>query len=226
MKTKKTLNADLERKRPIFFSLGLIVSLGLVLAAFSWTSPVHDAVVLTSENINPDLDDIVIPRTEAEKPKPAPHPITFDNLVPELTDGVDEIDPDVFNSEINVGDAIDFSAIVLTRPDEPEAEPVHEFVQQMPEFPGGMSALMSFVAKSVKYPTLAQETGTQGRVIVRFIVNSDGSISQASVVRPVDPQLDQEAIRVVLAMPRWKPGFQNGKPVRVVYHIPINFLLQ
>lgn len=226
MKTKKTSGADLERKRPIFFSLGLILSLGIVLAAFSWKTPVHNTIVLTSDNVDPDLEDIVIPRTKAEESKPAPRPILLENLLPDLTREVEEIDPNVFNSDINPGDAIDFTATVFTRPDEPEAEPVHEYVQQMPEFPGGMSALMSFVGKTIKYPTLAQETGTQGRVIVRFIVNADGSISQATVVRPVDPQLDKEAIRVVLTMPRWKPGFQNGKPVRVAYHIPISFVLQ
>lgn len=226
MKTKKTSGADLECKRPIFFSLGLILSLGLVLAAFSLKTPVQNAIVLTSENFNPDLDDIVIPRTEPEKPKPTPRPISLANLVPELTREVQEIDPNTFNSEISPGEPIDFAIVDLTRKDEPEAEPVHEFVQQMPEFPGGMSALMSFVSKTIKYPTLAQEIGTQGRVIVRFIVNADGSISQASVVRPIDPLLDKEAIRVVLSMPRWKPGFQNGKPVRVIYHIPISFVLQ
>ena len=225
MKTKKTPNADLERKRPIFFSIGLVLSLGLVLAAFSWKTQVKEVIVFEQESFNPDLDDIVIPRTEVEKPKPAPRAILIENLVSELTDPTDEIDPDDFVSEIGQGEPIDFSSTVFERPTEPDSEPM-VIAQQMPEFPGGMSALMSFIGKTINYPTLARETGTQGRVTVRFIVNADGSISDATVVRPIDELLDKEAIRVVMNMPKWRPGFQNGKPVRVIYHIPINFVLQ
>ena len=87
-------------------------------------------------------------------------------------------------------------------------------------------SLMQYLGKSIKYPTIAQETGTQGRVIVQFVVNKDGSIVDVKVIRGVDPYLDKEAIRVISTMPKWKPGKQRGKVVRVGYTVPIIFKLQ
>ena len=98
-------------------------------------------------------------------------------------------------------------------------------VEEMPEFPGGQAALMSFIAKSIKYPVVAQENGIQGRVTCSFVVNKDGSIVDAEVIRGIDPSLDKEALRVINTMPKWKPGKQRGKPVRVKFTVPINFRL-
>lgn len=106
-----------------------------------------------------------------------------------------------------------------------EDETVYETVEQMPEYPGGMSAMMKYLQKNVRYPSVAQENGVQGRVAVSFIVEKDGRISNAVVARGVDPYLDKEALRVVLSMPRWKPGKQAGKNVRFRYTIPVNFKL-
>ena len=101
-----------------------------------------------------------------------------------------------------------------------------DVVEQMPQFPGGPAALMEFLSKNVKYPQEAYKNGIQGRVIVTFVVNKDGSISDAKVVKSVDPQLDEEALRVVHSMPNWIPGRQNGEPVNVKYTVPITFKLQ
>ena len=227
MKTKKSPNADLEKRRPMLLMLGLVLSLGMILAAFSWETPVRQGLVFGSPSVEPDFNDFVIPRTEPEPPKPAPKPILLVNVLATIDEGADELDPNAFDSEIKQGQAIEISPVVYNRPEETgESTVICQFPQQMPEFPGGMSALISFINKTVKYPALAQEVGTQGRVFVRFVVNTDGTISDAVVVRSVDESLDQEAIRVVKNMPRWKPGMQNGKPVRVSYHIPINFVLQ
>ena len=109
----------------------------------------------------------------------------------------------------------------------PEEQTIFEVVEQMPEFPnGGMAGLMQFLSKNIKYPTIAQENGTQGRVTVQFVVNKDGSIVDAKVIRGVDPYLDKEALRVIGTMPKWKPGMQRGKPVRVKYTVPVMFRLQ
>ena len=111
--------------------------------------------------------------------------------------------------------------------EEPEEQTIFEVVEQMPEFPnGGMAGLMQFLSKNIKYPTIAQENGTQGRVTVQFVVNKDGSIVDAKVLRGVDPYLDKEALRVIGTMPKWKPGMQRGKPVRVKYTVPVMFRLQ
>lgn len=108
---------------------------------------------------------------------------------------------------------------------EPEEQTIFEVVEQMPEFPGGTAALMQYLNKNIKYPVIAQEQGTQGRVIVQFVVNKDGSIVDAQVVRSVDPYLDKEAIRVINTMPKWTPGKQRGKPVRVKFTVPVAFRL-
>ena len=103
---------------------------------------------------------------------------------------------------------------------------VFDVVEEMPSFPGGQGALMSFLNSNIKYPVVAQENGVQGRVIVGFVVERDGSITDVKVMRSVDPSLDREAQRVVRAMPRWKPGKQNGSAVRVKYTVPVVFRLQ
>ena len=106
------------------------------------------------------------------------------------------------------------------------ATKVFDVVEEMPSFPGGNGALMSYLASNIKYPVVAQENGVQGRVIVSFVVERDGSISDVRVARSVDPSLDREAQRVVKSMPRWKPGKQNGSAVRVKYTVPVVFRLQ
>ncbi len=103
---------------------------------------------------------------------------------------------------------------------------VFDVVEQMPSFPGGNGALMSYLSSNVKYPVVAQENGVQGRVVVSFVVEKDGSITDVQVVRSVDPSLDREAARVVRSMPRWNPGKQNGSAVRVKYNVPVSFRLQ
>ncbi len=107
-----------------------------------------------------------------------------------------------------------------------EDEQVFFIVEDMPEFPGGDLALRKFIANSVKYPVAAQENGIQGKVYVSFVVSADGTVANTAIARGVDPTLDKEALRVVNALPRWKPGYQRGKPVNVSYTVPINFALQ
>ena len=106
------------------------------------------------------------------------------------------------------------------------ATKVFDVVEEMPSFPGGSAALMSYLSSNTKYPVVAQENGVQGRVIVSFVVERDGSISDVKVARSVDPSLDREAQRVVKSMPKWKPGKQNGSAVRVKYTVPVVFRLQ
>ena len=103
---------------------------------------------------------------------------------------------------------------------------VYEAVEQMPSFTGGQGALMQFLANNMKYPTVAVENGVQGRVLVGFIVERDGSLSNVKVERSVDPELDKEAVRVVKAMPKWQPGKLKGSAVRVKFTVPIVFRMQ
>ena len=107
-----------------------------------------------------------------------------------------------------------------------EDRTVFEVVEQMPSFPGGDAALMSFLSKNIHYPAIAEENGIQGRVVATFVVERDGSISDVKVVKSIDPSLDKEAVRVLKSMPKWIPGKQNGSPVRVKYTVPVTFRLQ
>ena len=117
---------------------------------------------------------------------------------------------------------------VIAQPEPPKEEEtkVFDVVEQMPSFPGGPSALMQYLSSNIKYPVVAEENGVQGRVIVTFVVERDGSITDVRVVKSVDPSLDKEAQRVVKSMPRWIPGKQNGSAVRVKYTVPVTFRLQ
>lgn len=140
------------------------------------------------------------------------------------------------NATINMG--VDKTILVVetdeTKADTPETntavgtfEPVQgdvfDVVEEMPQYPGGPQALFEFLSNNVKYPEEAEKAGIQGRVIATFVVEKDGSVSNAKVVKSVDPLLDAEALRVISAMPKWKPGKQNGKVVRVKYTVPLSF---
>lgn len=111
-------------------------------------------------------------------------------------------------------------------PKKEEDNKVFDVVEQQPAFPGGQGALLSWLSQNIHYPAVAEENGIQGRVVVSFVVEKDGSISNVQVVRGVDPSLDKEAARVVKSMPKWTPGKQNGQAVRVKYNVPVTFKLQ
>lgn len=119
--------------------------------------------------------------------------------------------------------AIGASAQDLSKSNAASNQKIYDEVEEMPEFPGGYGAMMSYLGNNIKYPVVAQENGIQGRVIVGFVVETDGSISDIKVKRSVDPSLDREALRVIKAMPKWKPGKLNGSAVRVIYTVPVVF---
>lgn len=113
---------------------------------------------------------------------------------------------------------------IVQTDDEPQKR--FEHVEQMPQFPGGESELMKFIGNSIKYPPIAAENGIEGRVVVRFVVEKNGKVSDINVLRPIDPSLDKEAVRVIKSMPTWIPGMQNGRNVAVYYTLPVLFKLQ
>jgi len=106
-----------------------------------------------------------------------------------------------------------------------DEDQVYEVVENNPEFPGGDEALMAYLQKNIKYPAIAQDNGIQGRVIIEFVVNRDGSVVDPKVMKSLDPSCDKEAMRVIKAMPKWKPGRQRGKAVRVKFRVPVLFRL-
>jgi len=119
-----------------------------------------------------------------------------------------------------------YVAPVVEEEEEEDENYVFVTVEKMPEFPGGDVALLKWISEHINYPTIAAENGIQGRVACNFVVNADGSVSDVQVTKPLDPNLDKEAIRVLKMLPRFKPGEQRGKPVRVKYSVPVRFKLQ
>lgn len=227
MEVKKAPKADLEGKRSTWFLLGYVIVLAIMFVAFEWTE--RDKEIDTSQAVAQTVfEEEIIPITQPEEVKPPPPPEV--PAVPEELEVVQD-DVEVEQTEIasteDVGERVEVKYVPVTvEEEEPEEQTIFEVVEEMPDFPGGQAALMSYLSKNIKYPTIAQENGTQGRVIVQFVVNKDGSIVDAVVARSIDPYLDKEALRVIGTMPKWKPGMQRGKPVRVKYTVPVMFRLQ
>ncbi|VAW29124.1 putative TonB-dependent receptor, partial [hydrothermal vent metagenome] len=219
MELKKSPKADLENKRNIFLMLGLVISLGIILVAFEWTTKPSQTSSLGSVQ-SQEIDEEIIPITRQEEIKPPPPPpppkvIEVLNIVDDDVDIEDELE--IEDSEADDETIIDLPPVVLAEEEEEDETQVFFIVEDMPEFPGGDLALRRFIANSIKYPVIAQENGIEGKVYVTFVVDKDGSVSNAKILRGVDPSINKEALRVVSHLPRWKPGKQRGKPVRVSY---------
>lgn len=227
MEVKKTPKADLESKKTVFLQIGLVVALSLVLVAFEWTSTdVNVDFSLQDEDIEVEEEIIPITRQEEVKPPPPPPPPAVADILNIVEDDV-ELDEEleIMDTEMSQDDIVDFSNMVFEEETRDEGE-IFMIVEEMPEFPGGTEALQRYLSQSVRYPVIAQENGIQGRVYIQFVINQNGEVTNATILRGVDPSLDREALRVVEAMPKWKPGKQRNRPVRVSYTVPINFVLQ
>jgi len=226
MEVKKNKKADLERKRAMFFQIGLIITLGIVLVAFEWTSmnKKSDALAWVDEEV---LEEEAPPITRQEEITPPPPPPP-----PQATDILEIVDNDVeLDEELEIEDTdldedleVDFSA--LDSEEEEDNDQIFVIVEDMPEFPGGDAALLRYISKNVKYPVICQENGIQGMVSVSFVINEKGEVVNVQAFRGPDPNLEREAIRVVKSMPKWKPGKQRGRAVNVSYSVPVRFRLQ
>jgi protein TonB len=224
MELKKSPKASLEDKKMLFVMMGLVMVLSLLYIGFEWT----ESEVKVYDSFDTSMlaeEEIEIVQTQQELPPPPPPP------VPDVVEVINIVEDDVIveSVEINTEDDKNKEVVIqapVAAPIEEEDNVVFQVVETMPSFPGGDAALFKFLGDNVKYPVIAQENGIQGRVICQFVVNKDGSIVDVEVVRPVDPSLDKEAIRVIKSMPKWSPGKQRGKSVRVKYTLPVNFKLQ
>ncbi|PIF06596.1 MAG: energy transducer TonB [Draconibacterium sp.] len=230
MELKKSKKADLENKKNIFFLTGLVLALGLTLLAFNWKSKTSATQSLGEVQAQTVEDEIIpITREPEVKPPPPPEPPPVVEVLQIVENDVEiENELEIEDTEADDQTVIDVAPVIVAEKEEEEEEDQQVFliVEDMPEFPGGPKALLSWIANAVKYPVIAQENGIQGKVYVNFVVGKNGSVSNATVARSVDPSLDQEALRVINSMPKWNPGKQRGKPVNVSYTVPINFVLQ
>lgn len=230
MEVKKSPKADLEGKRSTWLLIGYVMVLAVMFVAFEWSE--RDVKIDTTQAVA-DLtfeQEIEIPITEQPEEIVAPPPPEAPSISDQLTiveDDADIEETTIASSE-ETGEAVEIKYVPQeVEEEEPEEQEIFTIVEKQPEFPdGGLPGLMKWLAENMNYPPIAAENGVQGRVTCSFVVNKDGSIVDVQVVRGVHPDLDKEAVRVLKTMPKWKPGMQRNKPVRVRFTVPVNFKLQ
>ena len=229
METKKSPKADLEKKKGLYLEIGLVVSLALVLLAFSIKSYDQEEIeqVQTAEVLIDDLDVVITDPNEPPPPPPEPEVQAPEfNVVENNVEIKDEFLPvDVGDNENSAQD--NYVAPVDDTPEETvKEEEIFVSVEKMPEFPGGETELYKYLNKNLKYPDIAKEQNLQGRVFITFVVEKDGSIANPKVARDIGGGCGEEALRVVRAMPKWTPGKQRTQTVRVQYTLPVIFQLE
>ncbi|MDR2533910.1 MAG: TonB family protein [Tannerellaceae bacterium] len=231
MEVKKTKEADLESSKISGYLMGLIVALAILFVGFEWgTADIKEVVDTGIVDIQVE-EEIEITRPEDVPPPPPPPPVQATPEILEVVeDNVKLEQQEIISSEDDSKKAQEQvyvpQAPAAAQEEEESSQEIFAIVEEMPQYPGGDSEMLKFLSSNLKYPIIAQENGVTGRVTVGFVINRDGSIVDATVVRGVDPSLDKEALRVVNSMPKWSPGKQRGKPVRVKFTVPVTFRLK
>ncbi|MBK6643833.1 MAG: TonB family protein [Bacteroidia bacterium] len=222
MEPKKSPEADLEKKKGLFLQIGLVVSLAVTLVAFEWKS--YDKVEYDLGQLKvEDVPEEIIPITKQEEkpPPPPPPPAQIINVVKD--DVKIENEAEIQETEVTQETVVEVQPIKEEVIDEPE---IFLIVEEMPSFPGGEGQLVKYLSENIKYPAIARENNITGTVFVTFVVGPDGSVKDVKVLRGIGGGCDEEAKRVVMAMPKWKAGKQRGKSVSVQYNLPIRFTLK
>jgi protein TonB len=225
MEIKKSKKANLEKNKSMFIQLGLVIALSIILVAFEWTSnPSKNEVTQMVQDIEFE-DEMIITRREQPKEE-------IKQELPKVAEVLEIVEDDVeiddFDFDMEVDDNTEYDFIIT----EDEEEIIEEdvpfiIVSNMPKFQGGdLNTFWAWCQENASYPEIAAENGVSGVVTVQFIINKQGYVDKVTVLRSVDPALDNEAIRVVKSSPRWTPGDQRGKPASVMMTIPIRFILQ
>lgn len=229
MEIKKTPKADLENRRTLYTEIGLVVALLIVWGAFSYSTKEKAVASLGEDTQVVEVEDMV-PITQETPPPPPETP-----KIPVLSDQIDIVEDDIkvddnfmsLEDDANLGvEIMDYVEEVKEEVVEEEAIPF-QLVEEKPSFNGGdANEFSKWVNSKLQYPEIAKENGVQGRVTLQFTVNPDGSVSNVKVLRGVDSSLDKEAVRVVSMSPKWKPGKQRDRAVKVTYTFPVIFQLR
>lgn len=229
MEIKKTPKADLENRRTLYTEIGLVVALLVVWGAFSYSTKEKAVASLGEDTQVVEVEDM-IPITQETPPPPPEAP-----KIPVLSDQIDIVEDDIkvddnfmsLEDDANLGvEIMDYVEEVKEEVVEEEAIPF-QLVEEKPSFNGGdANEFSKWVNSKLQYPEIAKENGVQGRVTLQFTVNPDGSVSNVKVLRGVDSSLDKEAVRVVSMSPKWKPGKQRDRAVKVTYTFPVIFQLR
>ena len=230
MELKKYPQADAENKKILFLEIGLVISLGITLLAFGYTTSKMNKSLLEDNQIADEVEEVMITEPlDTPPPPPVEVPqIAFSDQIDIVEDDI-EVDDIIIDSE----DDEDFEITIMDYQEEVVEEVVEEeaipfqLVEEKPSFQGGDANQFSkWVNQRLVYPEIAKENGVQGRVTLQFTVEKDGSITKVKVLRGVDPSLDKEAVRVVSMSPKWKPGKQRDRAVPVTYTFPVIFQLR
>jgi protein TonB len=217
----------LEKDKSLNYLMGIVIALAILFVGFEWGE--SDLEVSVDTGISNIIDEEEIEATEQnEPPPPAPEPevIKAPDII-EIVENNIEVETVNFTSEDDASHAQQETYVPPVEQKEEEVDDDFIFmsVEKNPEFPGGEQALMKWINEHIVYPTIAAENGIYGRVSCQFVVNADGSVTDVEVIRPVNQYLDREAIRVLKMLPKFKPGEQRGKPVRVRFSVPVRFQL-
>ena len=223
MELKKNPNLDLNKYSTLFFNIGLAISIGLVLLVFEWKTPeLKSEVRLVSNSAFEELLDVPLTIQAPPPPKKIQQPKIVE--IPdeeEIIEGI-EIDLDIEMTEETVIEEV-VELVTEDAPEEEEVDEVFSVVEEMPVFPGGNNEFYEYVAKNLKYPRKALKAQVEGKVIVRFVVAEDGDVSDIEILKGIGYDCDEEAIRVLESSPKWIPGKQQGKNVKVRVMVPLTF---
>lgn len=231
LEVKKSQSANLEQHKSMWLLVGYVLVFAVLFVAFEWTTiePKNQKKKVKTESALDIPIDIMVPFTIPEK-KVVPPPPEAKQIVDilEIVDDEAEIEESDLVSVEEMGDVVDITDNMnIVVEEQVEEETVFQVVENQPEFPGGMKALMKYLQDNIEYPRVSRDNNSQGRAFIRFVVNTDGSIQGVEVLKTSgDMYLDKEAVRVVSGMPKWKPGRQSGKAVRVYFTLPVVFRLQ
>ena len=225
MEEKKSQKANLENRKLMFTQIGLIISLAITWAAFEYKSYNKRELSFDVRNTEVVEEEMVEITKQEQKPQPVEMPKQTTQIEIVKNDEVVEDKLDI-NAEVEQNEVIEEYVAPEVEEEEIKEEEIFIIVEEMPSFPGGDVKMMEYLAKNIKYPQMARESGIQGRVFINFVVEPDGHVSNVKVIRGIGGGCDEEAVRVVKAMPKWKAGKQRGKAVRVSYNLPVNFRLQ
>ena len=228
MELKKNPKADLEKRRGLYLEIGLVVILAAALIAFNVKSYDKDDAKGFEREVIEEVEEQII-QTDIQDPPPPPPPETPEvtTVIEVVSDDKEDVKEVNFSTEVTDDTKnIEIVPVVIDEEEEVIEEQIFSVVENEPEFPGGMEALYKYLAQNIKYPQLARENGITGKVYVTFVVEKDGSIANPKVLRDIGGGCGAEAIRVVKAMPKWSPGKQRGKAVRVQFNLPVSFNLK
>ena len=229
MEVKKSPKADLNNKKVLFIEIGLVVALLVTIAAFEHNTREKTESLFEDETAQL-IEEEIIPITQETPPPPPETP-----KIPVLSDQIDIVDDNikVDDNILNLEDDANLGVEIMDYVEEVQEEVVEEeaipfaLVEEKPKFQGGdANTFAAWVSKHLDYPEIAKENGVSGRVMVQFTVNPNGTVSNVTVVRGVDPSLDKEAIRVIQSSPKWTPGKQRDRAVKVTYLFPVIFQLR